>query len=93
MNKEFPVTTAPVAHVYLRITMRCPLCARRLERQVTLTVASLTTGNTTEQASYALDALKNDVEREATERGWVHQMCGRCRDMTEEERKQVRGAR
>ncbi len=73
-------TTAPVLMVTLRMASVCPQCKRRIEAVRTLTEHELTTGNTTQMASYHAKEMRAIVERDMAERGWHVEMCGRCGD-------------
>lgn len=81
-----PKTTKPEVFVSIIVRSRCPQCSNTIERQTNLLAESLTTGNTTERASYHAAALIKYVDSERLGRGWTENMCGRCRDVPPEKR-------
>jgi hypothetical protein len=66
--------------VILAASATCPKCNRKLVETADLDEEALTTGNTTQRASYWMASLKSLVQARATQRGWTGESCGRCRD-------------
>ena len=73
-------TTEPLVSVMLLVRSKCPGCGEVIEQQAKLDEHSLSTGNTTQQASYWAKQMKAEVEGKMKRRGWTPEMCGRCRD-------------
>lgn len=73
-------TTAPEVRVFLMVTAQCPLCATKIELQENVSEDSLTTGNTTQKASYWVSSMKAEIADRMKRRGWTPEMCGKCRD-------------
>ncbi len=66
--------------VILAASITCPKCGRKLVETADTDEESLSTGNTTQRASYWMNDLKNKVQAVAQRRGWTAEMCGTCRD-------------
>lgn len=66
--------------VMLLVVTQCPQCSARIEQQTLLSEDSLTTGNTTQKASYWTTQMRAEVQDRMKLRGWTKEMCGRCRD-------------
>ena len=73
-------TTAPIVSVMLLVRSYCPQCNRKIELQSVLGEDSLKSGNTTETAQYHVDSMKAQVNQTLKAKGWMQDMCGRCRD-------------
>lgn len=73
-------TTDCVVELQVKITSTCPLCGKRIETRRLLTEEQLSTGNTTQMATYHVRAMKEQVQREKVRRGWRVEMCGACAD-------------
>ncbi len=77
---EPPTTTAPQVQAFIIVRAVCPGCKTVIEMQNVLDEESLSTGNTTQKASYWAKQMKEQVQAKLERRGWTSQMCGKCRD-------------
>lgn len=66
--------------VQITAAAQCPKCGKRLEQRSLLAEEQLTTGNTTQMASYHARALRASIDAAKKLRGWTDEMCGACRD-------------
>lgn len=73
-------TTETEVSIMVTVQCRCPCCGQRIVIKDLLTEESLSTGNTTQQASYAIRLWRERIEADKARRGWSKDQCGKCRD-------------
>ncbi len=74
------MNTSPVITIHLAAVSTCTQCGKRVELRRELTEEQLTTGNTTQMASYHARDMKAEVSAAIVGRGWTNKVCGACRD-------------
>lgn len=73
-------STETEVSIMVTVECRCPRCGQRIVIKDLLTEESLSTGNTTQQASYAVKQWRAQIEADKERRCWNAEMCGKCRD-------------
>ena len=72
--------TTPIIVVRISARSTCTACGKRVDLERELEEHALSTGNTTQRASYHATEMRELLTEEIGRRGWTSLICGGCRD-------------